>query len=73
MDGDAGVCKRAGFDLTISLLLDRCDDDRTPGSTRGIEQQKREAAVAGDQSKLRVRRHRYLMMPRSAAAMKSTR
>ena len=50
VDADGGVGGGAGVDLGVGLLLDGGDDDGEAVGARGIEQQEREASVAGDEA-----------------------
>ena len=50
VDADAGVGGGAGVDLGVGLFLDGGDDDGEAVGARGVEQQEREAAVAGDEA-----------------------
>ena len=66
VDADGGVGGGAGIDLGIGLLLDGGDDDRKAVGARGIEQQEREASVAGDESEdeiARVHPDSMLLLP----------
>src|SRR5580658_914040 len=69
MDGDARVGCFPFIDLRLGFFLDGCDDDFAAFGTSGIQKQKREAAVAGDQAELHSRHgfrsHDYLITPRS--------
>ena len=53
MDADVGVGGGAVVDLGVGLFLDGGDDDGEPVGARGVEQQEREAAVAGDEAEVR--------------------
>ena len=50
VDADGGVGGGAGVHLGIGLFLDGGDDDGEAMGARGIEQQEREAPVAGDEA-----------------------
>jgi hypothetical protein len=50
VDADGGVGSGASVDLGIGLLLDGSDDDGEAVGAGGVEQQEREASVAGDQA-----------------------
>ena len=51
MDVDVRVGRGAVIDLGVGLLLDGGDDDGEAMGARCIEEEKREAAVTGDQAK----------------------
>ena len=50
VDADGRVGGGAGVDFGVGLLLDGGDDDREAVGARGVEQQEREAPVAGDEA-----------------------
>ena len=50
VDADCGIGGGAGVDLGVGLFLDGGDYDGEAMSAGGVEQQEREAAVAGDEA-----------------------
>lgn len=50
MDKDVGIAFGTIIDLGISLFLDRGDDDGEAMGASGVEEEEREASVAGDET-----------------------
>ena len=57
VDANVGVGCCAGIDRRIGLFLDGSDDDGKAVGARRVQQEKREAAIAGDQAESGVVRH----------------
>jgi len=51
VDADGGIGGGAGVDLGRGLFLDGGDDNGEAMCARGVQQQEREAAIAGDEAK----------------------
>ena len=57
VDVDVGVGGGAGVDLGVGLFFDGGDDYGETVSAGGVEEEEREAAVAGDESEFSLCRH----------------